>query len=257
MRLLPPFSVVFRLLSLFLYTCSPRAISEKTEEGVYTWINPPESGIVQHPPYDGAIPTILLSTYPTSGSTFIWKVWELARGIGALSVFREGGESLQDGTFAGSPHGGKLDRILRVQSHQVTNLTRKQIQGMIRSATPQEPVLVKNHSPIYNFKFKNKRLILGVISVLRGDVRMSCVRHHPQTICKYSLEKFQHYWELYCANHNLPYVVYPYRDLISTPFVVFRDMFDKFVPFEKIQNDNLTMAIQYAQMAHSHGERAL
>ena len=67
------------LPSLFLFSIffccvhQQTLISNYTVDEGYSWVVPPPSGVVARPPYMKT-PTILLSTYPSSGNTLIWKV---------------------------------------------------------------------------------------------------------------------------------------------------------------------------------------
>ena len=185
-------------------------------------------------------------------------MWELARGIGAQAVFKELGFLTRDGlAFGGRPHGGKLDLLFDSKKpvdvgNRVRNMTREELQKWVRSASPQEPVIVKNHHPIIIARipeFFQRRSILGVISTFRADVIESCSQRFIQ-YCKITNHEFHKTWHDICRKHKIPLVIYPYSDMMKNPFVVFRDMFDKFVPFENVSDSNIDFAIQHVATDH-------
>ena len=91
------------------------------------------------------------------------------------------------------------------------------------------------------------RSVLGVISTLRDDVQVNCEKiYQGRHYCDMENEEFHTFWFNFSVEHKIPFVIYPYEDLISSPLVVFRDMFKKFVPFEKIRDENITWAIHHS-----------
>ena len=192
-------------------------------------------------------------------------MWELARGIGAQAVFEELGFLTQDGlAFGGRPHGGKLDLLFDSKKpvdvgNRVRNMTREELQKWVRSASPQEPVIVKNHHPILKARipeFFQRRSILGVISTFRADVIESCSQRFIQH-CKITNYDFHKTWHDICRKHKIPLVIYPYSDMMKNPFVVFRDMFNKFVPFENVSDSNIDFAIQHVVTDHKNTSQQL